>query len=58
MKHYPAPRGPARIEGLEHTRSPFLCPRPTALLAAAVIFATGFFAGAILFGAALTASLP
>ena len=53
MKHYPATRSPAHIAGIEHTRAPVALPRKTALLAAAVIYAAGFFTGAILFGEAL-----
>lgn|GEM_PF-4377044 len=56
MKHYPASRGPAQIEGLTISGpSPrvFVVRRSTALLILAVVASLFFFGGAIAFGAAL-----
>ena len=57
MKHFPRPdRGPVSFDGLTITRAPWYASRLTRWLAAAVIFATGFFLGAIAFGEVLVRS--
>lgn len=57
MKHFPHPdRGPARIDGITVTSSPWHASRLTRVLAAVVLFVAGFFTGAIAFGSALVHS--
>lgn len=56
MKHFPASRAPAHLTGLSDNLTQSTTTtlrRSTALLFAAVIFAAGFFSGAIVFGLAL-----
>lgn len=56
MKHYPRPYGPARLEGLTHACAPLTVTRTNIVLFAAVLFAAGFFLGAISFGSLLVHS--
>lgn len=53
MKHYPARRNPARIEGVERTRAPYALPRWLVCLLLAATYAAGLVTGAILFGCAV-----
>ncbi|MBI5689282.1 MAG: hypothetical protein HZC55_04235 [Verrucomicrobia bacterium] len=50
MKHFPATRWHPPLAGISQTRAPRALPLSTAALFGAVLYAAGFFTGAILFG--------
>lgn len=58
MRHYPSHRSPAQISAVLAARAPWYTSRVTRWLAALVVFALGFFTGAILFGSFLVISIP